>query len=137
SNGTPALRWRVSEVGTERVDAQLFSVPADWIDLRDTEAVALHAPQGGYTMDYEKDLRPRYETKFDKSWFQVFGTLNPVPVGPADSSMQDLIGSCIDSRFGNAIGLHVTQAALDDVRTIVNLAMKRVQFFQGENGIIT
>ena len=136
ANAVPALRWRVSNARVERVEASLFDVPAEWLDLRDTETVAFHAPQGGYTMDAEREFRPRYETKLEKSWFQVYGTLNPVPVDPADSSMQDLIGRCIDSRYGNAVGIHVTQTALDDVRTLVNLVLKRVQFFQGDNGII-
>jgi hypothetical protein len=133
------LRWTISDPHVERSDPSLFDVAGDWTNLREGDALVRLAPEGGYTVDVETQAHEHDDhiaEPLDKSWFEIAGILHPVPVGPADAGNQDLIGTCIESRSGNGAGFHLAQRALDDVRMLVNQALRRVQFFMGESGKI-
>jgi hypothetical protein len=134
---TPTLRWAVRDLRIERVAPETFASPGHWTDLRDREALSRLAPDGGYALDVGAQARWNVAAPLDQGWFDLAGVLHPKPIPPADSSNQDAIGTCIEARFGNGVGLHVAQTALDDVRTLVNQALRRVQSFKGDDGKIT
>jgi hypothetical protein len=133
---TPTLRWSVHDLELVTAEPSVFDVPDGWTDLRDTDGVGMIAPRGGYATELITETHSNYAEPLDKSWVVIGGMLTPVPVGTDDGGNQDVIGTCIESRYGVGAGLHVAQRAFDDVRTLVNVALKRVQWFRGENGII-
>jgi hypothetical protein len=132
----PTLRWAVQDLELVTAEPSVFDVPDGWTDLRDTHGVEMIAPRGGYATELITETHSNYAEPLDKSWVVIGGMLTPVPIGTDDGGNQDAIGTCIESRYGVGVGLHVAQRALDDVRTLVNVAMKRVQWFRGENGVI-